>query len=178
VAARDDLENLRLTRVVDRGPSHILSVPRKPSTTGVISEGQNDLNVHHSHDAAMTSTSRTCTSSSSPLVCCFITSGFLSNHNIVACECLIRREFSPDELPSLINRILFDGDEDQTMRALPVDDAGALIDVLYDVFSTSLVIKDRSIETSWNILGTADTRSLTSVSRKWPEVIVSDMWFP
>ena len=50
--------------------------------------------------------------------------------NPSAFERLIRREFSPPELPPLIEKIIACGDVVDTIRCLPRDEAQTFIDVM------------------------------------------------
>ena len=53
----------------------------------------------------------------------------------VACGRLIRHAFSLHELASLIDSILLDEDERETISSLPIDDAQTLVNVIDDVRS-------------------------------------------
>ena len=57
------------------------------------------------------------------------------NFNVTACGRLIRHEFTPRELPSLIDSILSSKDEGDTVRCLSGDDAQIFIDVINEARS-------------------------------------------
>lgn len=59
------------------------------------------------------------------------------NLNIPACGRLIRRAFTPHELPSLVEAIFLNEDEGDTIRSLLGDDAQAFIDVIDEACSVS-----------------------------------------
>jgi hypothetical protein len=52
------------------------------------------------------------------------------NVNTPACGCLIRRAFTLDEIPSLIETIFSSEDESDAIRSLLGDDAQAFVDVI------------------------------------------------
>lgn len=54
----------------------------------------------------------------------------------IACGRLIKRAFTPQELPSLIDEALSNEDGAETIRCLTIDDAQTLIDVIDEVRST------------------------------------------
>ena len=66
----------------------------------------------------------------------------VSQLNTVACERLIRRTFSPHELPSLIEDILSGKTEDEILRRLPVDDAQVFVYVIDEVRTIFTYIVD------------------------------------
>jgi hypothetical protein len=57
---------------------------------------------------------------------------------IVACRRLVRREFTPHQLPSLIEVIFSSGDGGEIACTLPGDDAQTFIDVIYEARSAFL----------------------------------------
>ena len=98
----------------------------------------------------------------------------LSTSNITACERLIKREFAPHELPSLIEAILSSNDEGEMIRCLPGDDAQTFIDVIDEARSTF----SRYHETNINVFrqpGIGFTWSLPVGSKEMPEAVIQDM---
>lgn len=57
------------------------------------------------------------------------------NRTTVACQRLIQRAFSREELPPLIEAILSSEDKQETIRGLTTTDAQTLIDVMEEVLS-------------------------------------------
>lgn len=60
---------------------------------------------------------------------------FFLNFNTLACQRLIDRAFSPDELSSLIEAVFSSADEGNKIRLLHGDDAQTFIDVIYEARS-------------------------------------------
>ena len=50
--------------------------------------------------------------------------------NIAACGLLVKREFAPHELPSLIEAMLSSNDEDEIIHCLPRVDVQTFVDVI------------------------------------------------
>ena len=58
-------------------------------------------------------------------------------NRLLVFELLIRREFVPDQLPSLIETVLTCEDVDDIIRRLPKDDAQTFVDVMDEASSPS-----------------------------------------
>jgi len=99
----------------------------------------------------------------------------VSASGITACGRLVRREFTPHELPSLIEAILSSNDDDEKIRCLPGDDAQTFVDVIDEARSTFTRYHKTNIDV-FRQLGTGFTRSLLVDSKEMPEAIVQDMW--
>ena len=99
----------------------------------------------------------------------------LTTPNVAACGRLVRREFVPHELPSLINTILSSHDKDEMIRCLPGDDAQTFIDVMDEARSTFTHYRETDADVFWQP-GTGFTRSLTAGSKEAPQVVIQDMW--
>lgn len=93
----------------------------------------------------------------------------LPNDKSIACERLIERAFTVDELPSLIEAILSSADGGETIRRLPRGHAQSLIDAIYEAcFTFSRPCKHiNDVDMSCR-LGTGCPRSFALDSKRMP----------
>jgi len=100
---------------------------------------------------------------------------FFSTSNVTAYGRLVRREFAPHELPSLIEAILSNNDDGEMIRCLPGDDAQSFVDVIDEARSTFTRYHETNIDV-FRQLGTGFTWSLPVGSKEMPEAVIQDMW--
>ena len=97
-----------------------------------------------------------------------------SASNTTAYGRLVRREFTPHELPSLIEAILSSNDDGEMIRCLSGDDAQIFVDVIDEARSTFTRYHKTNIDV-FRQLGTQFTWSLPVDSKEMPEAVVQDM---
>ena len=88
---------------------------------------------------------------------------------------MVKREFAPHELPSLIEAIFSSNDGDEMIRRLPRDDTQTFIDVIDEAGSTFT----RYRVTNVNVFlkqGAVFTWSLPASPKEMPQIDIQDMW--
>ena len=100
---------------------------------------------------------------------------YFSTSNVAACGRLVKREFAPHELPSLIEAIFSSNDGDEMIRCLPRDDAQTFIDVIDEARSTFTRYRVTNIDVFLQ-LGAVFAWSLPASPKEMPQVDIQDVW--
>ena len=97
-----------------------------------------------------------------------------SASNTTAYGRLVRREFTPHELPSLIEAILSSNDDGEMIHCLPGDEPQSFVDVIYEARSTFTRYRETNANVFWE-LGTVFTWSLSAGSKEIRQVVIQGM---